>query len=183
MKRRWNVKTWGFTVVELLIVVAVIAILATITVTMYNGAQNRARNTQTTSSVSDYAHAIHAFYNMNGKYPYSPPTTIACLGPSGVKCGNLTDTVATCGFGQATYQAAFASDIASTGSDPTDPSDQVLTCGGKKFSGVIYVNYGTSVILYMFLRGVTSCPSVGGTTLYSSGAFGDGYMCTLQIII
>lgn len=181
MKRRWNVKTWGFTIVELLIVVTVISILAAITVVTYSGAQSRARNTQTITSTSDYSRAIHAYYNMNGKYPYSPANTIACLGPVGVKCGNLTDTTTTCGFGQATYQAAFANDIATTGSAPTNPSDQTVTCSGKKFGGVIYVNYGTSVILYVFLRNVTSCPSVSGATLYSSGAFGDGYICTLQI--
>lgn len=42
----------GFTIVELLIVIVIIAILATVTIVSYNGIQARAKNTKTVSAVT-----------------------------------------------------------------------------------------------------------------------------------
>ncbi len=47
-------KTKGFTIVELLIVVVVIAILATITIVAYNGIQDRARSAAFTASLDSF---------------------------------------------------------------------------------------------------------------------------------
>lgn len=49
----------GFTIVELLIVIVVIATLASITVVAYNGIQNRAKAQQASSDLSALARAIH----------------------------------------------------------------------------------------------------------------------------
>jgi prepilin-type N-terminal cleavage/methylation domain-containing protein len=48
----------GFTIVELLVVIVVIAILATISVTAYNGIQNRANNTAIQSDVKNFSTVI-----------------------------------------------------------------------------------------------------------------------------
>ena len=48
----WASKKSGFTIVELLIVVVVIAILAAITIVAYNGIQNRAKVSSLQSSAS-----------------------------------------------------------------------------------------------------------------------------------
>ena len=69
MKSRWSQK--GFTIVELLIVIVVIAILAAITVVAYNGIQQRARDSQRKNDIATIVKAAEVYYIDNGEYPYS----------------------------------------------------------------------------------------------------------------
>lgn len=62
-------KQRGFTIVELLIVIVVIAILAAISVTAYNGIQQRARDSQRASDTAMLTKALELFYIDNGRYP------------------------------------------------------------------------------------------------------------------
>lgn len=57
----------GFTIVELLIVVVVIAILAAITIVGYNGIQSRAKDAKTNSDIATYQKAITIARNNTGK--------------------------------------------------------------------------------------------------------------------
>lgn len=66
----------GFTIVELLIVIVVIAILATITIVAFNGIQQRSRNTQVVSGVNAYTKAFMEYKAINSAYPPSS----GCLG-------------------------------------------------------------------------------------------------------
>ena len=59
----------GFTIVELLIVIVVIAILAAITVVAYNGIQDRSRNAQVTSGASQYNKAFESYRAVYDRYP------------------------------------------------------------------------------------------------------------------
>ena len=59
----------GFTIVELLIVIVVIAILAAITVIAYNGIQQRAANLKTSDALGAWITAINAYRIENGQYP------------------------------------------------------------------------------------------------------------------
>lgn len=59
----------AFTIVELLIVIVVIGILATITITAYNGIQQRARDSDRISSLNQLQKAIELYYVDNGRYP------------------------------------------------------------------------------------------------------------------
>jgi prepilin-type N-terminal cleavage/methylation domain-containing protein len=70
----------GFTIVELLIVVVVIAILAAITIVSYNGIQNRAKDSAITQELSQNAKKITAesLSSSTGRY------SIAYVLPSGV---------------------------------------------------------------------------------------------------
>jgi len=61
--------TSGFTIVELLIVIVVIAILATISVVAFNGVQMRARDAKRASDIATIAKALEAYYAVNGRYP------------------------------------------------------------------------------------------------------------------
>lgn len=63
------VKQKGFTIVELLIVIVVIAILAAISVGVYNGVQERAQNTKTVAAVRSYLTALEIFRSDYGAYP------------------------------------------------------------------------------------------------------------------
>lgn len=73
----------GFTIVELLIVIVVIAILAAITVVAYNGIQQRANNVKTISVVESYYKALIQYATINGQYPNG--TASSCLG-EGYSC-------------------------------------------------------------------------------------------------
>lgn len=61
--------TSGFTIVELLIVIVVIAILATISVVAYNGIQKRANDAAATSKARQAVDSILAYEVAEGSYP------------------------------------------------------------------------------------------------------------------
>ena len=73
----------GFTIVELLVVVVVIAILAAITIVAYNGIQVKAWNSKAVSNVDIYRKALMTYAVENNGYPsyaaysckYVPPKT------------------------------------------------------------------------------------------------------------
>ena len=62
-------KQTGFTIVELLIVIVVIGILAAITMVAYSNVTNRAKDSQTDSSVSQMKKLIEMYMADNGVYP------------------------------------------------------------------------------------------------------------------
>ena len=68
-------KTKGFTLVELLIVIVVIAILAAISIAAYNGVSNRARDGERLASARDIINAAAVYNSEKGHWP-----TIAELG-------------------------------------------------------------------------------------------------------
>ena len=59
----------GFTIVELLIVIVVIAILATISIVAYSGIQSRSRSTKTQANAAQVQKVAEAFYADNNRYP------------------------------------------------------------------------------------------------------------------
>lgn len=59
----------GFTIVELLTVIIVIGILATITVVAYNGIQDRATDVSVKSDLKSLSEKIMIFESRNGYYP------------------------------------------------------------------------------------------------------------------
>ena len=58
----------GFTIVELLIVIVVIAILAAVTVVAFNGIQQRSKNTSIESGVSSYRKILSLYKESYGSY-------------------------------------------------------------------------------------------------------------------
>jgi len=82
MKRTRN----GFTIVELLIVIVVIAVLATISIVAYNGFQSRARNTQQITTARSLLSAFAIYVATNNSYPASSGQTRFCLGVDASSC-------------------------------------------------------------------------------------------------
>jgi type II secretion system protein G len=67
-------KQRGFTIVELLIVIVVVAILAAITVTAYNGIQQRGRDAQRVSDMNTIVKALEMYKVQTGNYPVANGT-------------------------------------------------------------------------------------------------------------
>ena len=59
----------GFTIVELMIAVVIIAILSAVAVVMYTKIQGDARDSQRATRVSIIAGALEKYYGKNGEYP------------------------------------------------------------------------------------------------------------------
>lgn len=86
MRNRWAQKRAGFTIIELLIVVVVIAILAVIVTVAYNGIQQRATNTRFLAAIDIYEKALRMYYIDNNSYPETNANSV-CLGGN-YKAGN-----------------------------------------------------------------------------------------------
>jgi len=74
----WAPKQKGFTIVELLIVIVVIAILAAISIVAYNGIQDRAKNNAMISVATQVYKLSLAYINGSGQLPATGTTTY-CL--------------------------------------------------------------------------------------------------------
>ena len=59
----------GFTIVELLIVIVVIGILATLVIVTFTGIQQKARNSQRQTDINALDSHLEAYYAQNGVYP------------------------------------------------------------------------------------------------------------------
>ena len=89
----------GFTIVELLIVVVIIAILSSIIIVSYNGIQARAHNARAVSMIKNYVSGFEQYKVLNGSYPMSEaPYQSYCLGVGypNKSCGTTTYTGASC---------------------------------------------------------------------------------------
>lgn len=96
-------KQTGFTIIELLIVIAIIGILATLVLTNFQGAQAKGRDTVRKNDVNSIYQKLEEFYNENGGYPDGDladtvavginNATVADVDPvfPGIDAGALTD--------------------------------------------------------------------------------------------
>lgn len=89
----------GFTIVELLIVIVVIGILATLVTSMVLDAQRKARNAKTIVTVKQYASVLELYKANTDEYPKVPDEEnggvhMVCLGKGypDNKCGVITGT-------------------------------------------------------------------------------------------
>lgn len=171
----------GFTIVELLIVIIVIAILAAISIATYNGIQDRARMTKTIATVTNYEKILELYYANNGTYPQGDQ------GYGSVCLGTVADYPEKDGFGEG--ECISVSDDDWRDPRSIDPGlNQALIDGGtsipstsdtvevasddKRFRGVAYstqdywhwdgstsTNLGMRAAIYYWLKGEhDTCP-------------------------
>jgi prepilin-type N-terminal cleavage/methylation domain-containing protein len=81
-------KESGFTIIELLIVIAIIGILATLVLTNFQGAQAKGRDTVRKNDINSLYQKLEEFYNENGNYPGA---AISAADFPGIDVGALTD--------------------------------------------------------------------------------------------
>lgn len=79
-----KLKNQGFTIVELLIVIVVIGILATLVITTYNGVQSKARDTKRTTDINAIQGQVEAYNTNAGFYP-----TLANINSSSWRSTNM----------------------------------------------------------------------------------------------
>lgn len=82
-----NIKK-GFTLVEMLVVISVIGILASLALTSYNVSQRQARDTQRKSDLKQYQTALENFANNNNSF-YLSRTSVQRLSDKSILCTPL----------------------------------------------------------------------------------------------
>lgn len=89
-------KTRGFTLMEMLLVIAIIGILSSITLANLGGARGKARDSERVTEVGQIALALSLYYNACRAYPNAPLasnlTTVNANCP-GVTLGNFINPV------------------------------------------------------------------------------------------
>ena len=96
-------RTSGFTLVELLIVIVVISILATISIVSYTGVQARARATKAKMNAASVKKVAEAYYAQNNAYPTASshfrsgiitlPSTVLLLTSGSLSGSNGEDSI------------------------------------------------------------------------------------------
>lgn len=165
----------GFTIVELLIVIVVIGILASITIVSYNGIQTRAKNQQTVSAVTAYYKAIMQYATVNG----ANPTTYGCLGVQSEYNSNP------CYVGSSSYnysaplRTALFEYINQPPSLPMDTaSNETVTARGIFYHTA--ASHGGQYIGFIALN-ATSCPPIAGATPTTSTAMSPHMYCRILL--
>lgn len=164
----------GFTIVELLIVIVVIAILAAISVVAYNGVQQRARNSQRVHDIQAVTQALELYYIDKGSYPnyynYTPGSTAINSGWSTTTDGSWSNLV------QALlpYATNLPSSTGVTSGTPAISGGTNYDYFGFSDSGYCGSSRGQGYILVYRLEGSTKNETIGtcgGTPL---GYYGNG---------
>lgn len=137
-------KQRGFTIVELLIVVVIIAILAAITIVAYNGITNRAKTSATVATAASVQKKAEAYAidGTTGKYPL----TLATL--TGAAAGTSYFIPATAVTLQTTAIAAAPSD---------NKTVNFYTCDTANGFQVKYWDYTTSLPVIISGGTTASC--------------------------
>lgn len=136
--------TKGFTIVELLIVIVVIAILAAITIVSYNGIQRRAVDSTLQSELKTAVTQIKLYQATNGSYPasaslvnngqglkVSDSNTLTYTHPSGGYCVQVSTTRA----GGISYYQSNTNETIQTGSCAASPVAVVGAQSIRNFGG------------------------------------------------
>lgn len=158
-------QTSGFTIVELLIVIVVVAILAAISIVAYTGIQDRAQNAAKIQSAQQIAKAYDAAIvqrgiNLGTHAPYCLPTGLPDISGDGVADCGIT---AVDGPYDRMEKAAANAMLQGAGLvNLSFPDTEVTGTNGRKYRG-IQVTYGSGqygvdgvhqpFFLYFFLKG------------------------------
>ncbi|MDX2776131.1 prepilin-type N-terminal cleavage/methylation domain-containing protein [Streptomyces caniscabiei] len=114
----------GFTIVELLIVIVVVAVLAAVSVSALNGTQQRARDTQRVHDMQTIVKALELYKIQTGTYPPVHPTNqISGWEVSSINPGQFLSALKTSGV---------------VSSVPVDPINNGTTVHGMLYRYTLY---------------------------------------------
>jgi len=174
----------GFTIVELLIVIVVIGILAAITIVVYSGVQQRARNAQTAQAFTAWVKAMKMYKADKGQWPAYG----TCLGGGYLYGPTGTDTT---GVAQCRQTVAGSGYIESAGFKtatapyvgpnlPTPAFVTAYTSDTNWYRGMTYVyggGSGTDVYIQAIMAGAITCPAISGYAATASSIVGGNTYC------
>ncbi len=151
-------KDSGFTIVELLIVIVVIAILATISIVAYSGIQTRAKSTKAQANAVQVQKIAEAYYADIGAYPSAAAHFTTANTYANLPAGITIPTNAT---------ATTASSITVTNGENTVGYRYIGTAGAATGGCVIYFNFTGSAVAYLYMGTATSanCTTTAGSIL------------------
>lgn len=124
-------KQKGFTLVELLIVIIIIGILATLVIVTFNGVQAKARDSQRQTDIGAVDSHLEAFYAEHGWYPTLAQLTDATwrstnvkgLDPEALLAPNSTTAIDAAAATTAKYQYKPTHDDGTTACSATGTAD------------------------------------------------------------
>jgi len=93
---------YGFTLVELLVVMAIISILATVVISVFRSSQMRGRDAARKSDLKQLSNSLELFYADYGRYPAASGTEIAAC-----PFDPVTKTGTGCTFGASGSRSEF----------------------------------------------------------------------------
>lgn len=195
-------KSLGFTLVELLVVVVLIALLVTIGLVAWRGIDNRAFNTRVVHAMTSYRDAFALYATQEKQYPAVPRSGSYCLHYAGLTGAEINSrwssaskpaTITASGVTETSY---FCRDFLESAShhasyppltralesisklDTPDESNSYLI---DTYSGGVWVQYtgtaaSSTITIYGFFAG-SNCPT--GTVLNWSN--GSKAICYLRL--
>ena len=172
----------GFTIVELLVVIVVIGILASISILAFNGIQERAHNTARYHELKAWVKHYELYRATYGAYPAMTTGQSYCLGygfPVGsdglARCRDYWQSGWTTSYLESD-NAALMAELEKVGSIPGGTRKGIDSSIGPY---VTYAAYG--IVLRMIIAGdqTGACPS--GTTLDYASTTGNYSVCYILL--
>ncbi len=166
----------GFTIVELLIVVVVIAILAAITIVAYNGIQARAHAASAAQARSSVEKLLRLYKVENGRYPIpSVSGATVCIGDASQYLASGVFASGRCVYSNYTgtttsHDATISNELKALGGLPsinwpvaseTHSPTQKDFYRGLFYNAGFFANNGASAFLWYYLPFQATCPSNG----------------------
>lgn len=152
----------GFTIVELLIVIVVVAILASIAIISYSGIQDRADNARRITAAQNWVKLFNSYVTANGKYPANQGWY--CIGETNITTFDSNPDI-DCGVSNnvkhddSTLTTTLNTEIRTLGALPQFPGEPVQVDSSLKGSGLL-LRFETNTAdsksyptLIFFLRG------------------------------
>lgn len=188
--KRWKRTRSGFTIVELLIVIVVIAILAAITIVSYNGIQAQAQNAKVLSSIDAYTKALRLYKAQNGTYPSiveseTQSAAMACLGYASDFPANSTYPAGGCyvypaGSIDIRTSTSLMNALAQTTSNlPSATLPSVTLTTNQSIRGFLYMRTGDTAVVEYIQKGDVDCAR--GSKSYNGSSFPNMTDCMIAL--